>query len=129
MLNNIINTLIDNTQLIRDMHLKMAGATIKNAPTHDAVLSNQWTVEQAERIILEQQLKDWYLDMVDCVKPRRSDYKARHPEPSTTNFLAEHEFRDMFVMALVAHAFGQIEFFELARQLLSDYRERHEQNN
>jgi hypothetical protein len=127
MLNDVIQVLIDNTELIRDMHMKMAGEVIALAPKCDEVASGDWTVEQAERIMLEQRLKDWYGDMIDDVYITCQGYAPRIQRGRTNdedNYVTEYKFRDSLIKSLITHGFGHIKFFELARQLLADYRER-----
>jgi hypothetical protein len=130
--NDSITVLIDNCELVLNMHWKMAGEAISAAPDCDQVHDEIWNVEQAERIILEQKLKDWYTDMVDDIRILGAGYKPRSESGQSfekDNHRTEHQFRQALVEALVIHAFGRIDFFELACQLLKDYRERHEQNN
>jgi hypothetical protein len=127
MLNNILNILIDNTQLTRDMHMKMAGEVIAVAPHCQEVASGDWTVEEAERIMLEQRLKDWYTDMIDDVHITCQGYAPRIHRGRTDNqdhYVTEYKFREAIIGALITHGFGHIKFFDLARSLLADYRER-----
>lgn len=124
--NDAIEIAMNNNECVQKMHLERAAAVIALAPVCDEVVRGNWSIAQAERFMLADDLKDWYRDMVDDVRIQCAGYAPRIQRGRTNgedNYVAEYKFRDSFIGALITHSFGLINFNEYAQYVLDKYRE------
>lgn len=118
-MNTGIELLINGTEAIQWHHCGMAREAIDDAPTSEEVtVQKVWTVEEAEVFLLADRLKAWYDTMIDGIQGPEEPDGVR-----VQDFNRELEFRESLIQQLIAHAYADINFQDLARAVLKKYRD------